>query len=68
MIFFFIFILILSIYEIKQILKNGDNKKASIIVYLLITSCTIFAGIYYYTNQYGNSIIYYILKLLNVKY
>lgn len=68
MIFFFIFILILSIYEIKAILKNNDNKKASIIIYSIITIITLVLGIYYYKNQYGNSFSYYILKLLNISY
>ncbi len=67
MIFFFIFVLFLSIYEIYNIAKNEKDKKATlVIIYISIATLTILAGIYYYLNKYGNSIGYYIIEFLNI--
>lgn len=69
MIFFFIFILMLSIYEIHYIVKNANNdKKTLIIIYSFMTIMTLLLGIYYYSNRFGNSISYYMFKLLNINY
>ena len=69
MIYFIIFILILSIYEIHYILKNAnDNKKALIIIYIFMAILVLLAGIYYFLYQYGNSIAYYIFKFLKIDY
>lgn len=69
MIFFFIFILMLTIYEIYHITKDNKlSKEDKIRLYIVYTIILIFAlgaGIYYYLNI--NGILHYILKVLNVK-
>lgn len=69
MIYFFIFILILSIYQIDYIIKNVKEKKVTLIViYILMVIVVLIIGSYYYLNQYGNSVSYYMFKLLNIDY
>jgi len=69
MIFFFIFISILSIYEIYYIIKNINDKKAThIIIYCVMAITVLGLGIYYNSNEYGNSLTYYALKILKIEY
>lgn len=69
MIYFFIFILILSIYEIDYIIKNVKGKKVTLIViYFSMVIIVLIIGLYYYLNKYGYSVSQYIFKLLNIKY
>jgi|GEM_PF-2299177 len=69
MTFLFIFIIILSVYEIHYIIKNAnDIKTPLIILYCFIAIISLLIGVYYYVNQFGNSISYYIFKILNIKY
>lgn len=69
MIYFFIFILMLSIYELYTIAKSNDsNKTVLIVVYIFLTIFVLAIGIYYYLYQFGNSLTYYIFKLFNIHY
>ena len=69
MIYLFIFILLLSIYEIYYIIKNANDIKIPLIIlYSSITFVVILLGVYYNYNKYDNSIAYYILKILKISY
>lgn len=59
----------LSIYELYTIVKSNDsNKTVLIIIYICMTIFVLAIGIYYYLYQFGNSLTYYIFKLLNINY
>jgi len=67
MIYFLIFIIMLSIYELYTIAKGNDsNKTILIIIYICMTLFVTAIGIYYYLFRFGNSLTYYIFKLLNI--
>jgi hypothetical protein len=69
MIYFFIFILILSICEIDYVMKNIKEKKGTImVIYFSMVIVVLIIGLYYYLNKYGYSVSQYIFKLLNIKY
>ncbi len=69
MIIFLIFILILIIYDIYYIVKNVKEKKKTLIaIYISMVILALTLGVYYYINEYGNSLGYYVLKFLNINY
>lgn len=69
MIFFYIFILFLSIYEINNIIKNNsNNKKCLIIIYISMTIVVVIIFINYQINRYDKSLAYYILNFFNISY
>ena len=68
MMFIIVFVFMLYIYDIYYIKNSLDNNK------VLKIMCTIFSigilgfGLYYNMHKYGDSVAYYILKLLNISY
>lgn len=54
MILFIIFIFILSIFEIKKMLKNGLKKELTVFIFLTLLTLTL--GYYYISNPYRRSI------------
>ena len=66
MIIFLLFILVLSIFEIKTMLKN--NNKKDIIVYCLLAIIAITLGLYYISNPYRNSLSKNILELFGINF
>lgn len=69
MIFFFVFILCLTIYEIYSIVKEKrSDTKLQIIIYLCMTVVVIAIAVYYYLFRFENSFTYYIFKIFNIHY
>ena len=69
MVYFLAFVLFISICEIENVVKSESEKKGlTIAIYICLVIFTILAGIYCYLYQYENSLAYYIIKLLKIKY
>lgn len=72
MIFFFVFVIIITVYENYCIVKNCTmdkrNKKYIFITYYIILILTVSSGIYYYLNVNGSSLFYNLFKFLNIHY
>ncbi|MDD2505660.1 MAG: hypothetical protein PHF21_05300 [Bacilli bacterium] len=69
MIYFIIFILFLSIYEISYIMKNvTESRNILIVIYIIMAIIVALLGMYYSLNRYGNSISYYMFKVINIYY
>ena len=66
MILFIIFIFILSIFEIKKMLKNGLKKELTVFIFLTLLTLTL--GYYYISNPYRRSISNIILTFFGIEY
>lgn len=65
---FFLYLIILSIYEIKIILGNEkENKIKNIIIYFVMLILCVTVGMYYYKNKYGTSLAGHLFVLLNIR-
>lgn len=68
MVVFFIFLIVLTIYQISTILeRRKEDVKKSIIIYFVFLSLTIIVWLYYKDNFYGDSLSTKIFRLLNIK-
>lgn len=70
MVLFFVFILMLLVYDTNYIITNNKaDKKGKIrlfILYGIITVLAVGAGIYYYLNLNGNSLLHHLIHALNL--
>lgn len=66
MIFFTILILILSVFEIKSMLKKGLKNELK--VFILLTLVTLTLGYYYISNPYRKSFANIILTFFGINY
>lgn len=66
MIMFSLFLLVLSVVEIYQMKKNKNIREIALYIGLAITAG--FVGLYYISDPYGKSIIYFILEILGTTY
>lgn len=68
MVVFFIFLIVLTIYQISTILeRRKEDVKKSIIIYFIFLILTIIVWLYYKDNFYGDSLSTKIFRLLNIK-
>lgn len=69
MVFFFVFIICVTIYGIYSIVKEKRaDTKLQIILYLCMTVFVIGLGVYFSLFDLDNSVAYYILKIFNIYY
>ena len=67
MIIFLVLVILLSIFEIKQIIKDDGYK--GIALYLVLATVAVFLGIVYISNPFGyTSISQYIYGLIGTNY
>ncbi len=65
MYYFIVLVLLVSVLELIYMKKRKEKKE--IVVYLLFATMTLALGIFYLSNPYRNSLVYFMLKMLGLK-
>lgn len=66
MIYFFVFVVIMYIYNMSYIKQYVNNDKKLIVIFNIMMILVVSAGVYYYSVRFGHSLAYYIFKLLHI--
>lgn len=70
MVLYFVFILMLLVYDTNYIITNNKvDKKGKTRLFILYGIIVVFAvgtGIYYYLNLNGNSLLHHVIHTLNL--
>lgn len=62
---FFLLLIIFLFWDIRAMIR--EKLKKEMVPYLVFMFITIIVGIIYFSNPYGNSIVYYVLKIFSME-